>query len=171
MERVLVLGCCGAGKTRLSAHLARRLGLPLIHLDAHYWRPGWSPTPTEEWRREVERLAAGERWVMDGNFKSSLDLRLPRADTVIFLDFGRARCLAGVLRRWVRWYGRVRPDLGEGCPERIDGEFLRYVWSFREVVRPQVLASVATHFRGDPVVLGDPGEVEAFLAGVPAAGP
>lgn len=145
MQRVLVIGISGAGKTTLSQALAKRTGLPLIHLDREFWQPGWIETPRAAWREKVQALAARERWVMDGNFDSSLDLRLPRADTVIWFDFPAVRCLFRALRRVARSYGRVRPEMADGCPERIDVDFLRYIARFNQVQRPRIAARLAQH--------------------------
>jgi hypothetical protein len=76
-----------------AARLAERTGLPLIHLDAMYWRPGWVKTPKDEWSRTVDRLLTRDRWVMDGNYAGTLDRRLAACDTVIFLDLPRTVCL------------------------------------------------------------------------------
>lgn len=86
MHRVLVIGISGAGKSTFSRALANATGLPLIHLDKEFWQPGWVQTPRLNWRAKVTELAAGERWIMDGNYDSSLDLRLPRADTALWFD-------------------------------------------------------------------------------------
>src|SRR3954447_26454226 len=69
MQRILVLGCSGAGKSTLARRIASRLGLPVVHLDREYWRPGWCATPADEFDTVVDRLVAPARWVMDGNFK------------------------------------------------------------------------------------------------------
>lgn len=145
MQRVLVIGISGAGKTTLSRGLAERTGLPLIHLDAEFWKPGWVETPKAEWLEKVAALAARERWVMDGNFDSSLDLRLPRADALVWFDFPSLRCLGRALKRVAGSYGRVRPDMGAGCPERFDLDFLRYIWNFNRVQRPRILRRIAEH--------------------------
>jgi hypothetical protein len=89
MRRVLVIGICGAGKSTFSRTLARKTGLPLIHLDKEYWKPGWTKTPRDLWRARVGELVAGDRWIIDGNYAGSLDLRLPRADTVVRFDYPR----------------------------------------------------------------------------------
>src|SRR5256886_17527246 len=68
MKRTLVIGSGGTGKTTVARRLAQRTGLPLIHLDLLYWRPGWQPTPGEEWHETVRRLVAGESWIIDGNY-------------------------------------------------------------------------------------------------------
>src|SRR5436853_202107 len=111
MQRVLVIGISGAGKSTLSRALAARTGLPLIHLDKEFWQPGWVITPKQQWRERVASLAARERWIMDGNFDASLDLRLPRADTLIWFDYLTLRCLWRALKRVAGSFGHVRPDL------------------------------------------------------------
>ena len=170
MQRVLVIGICGAGKSTLAVELGRRLGLPVFHLDREYWRPGWEPTPEDEWLPHVAALVEGERWVIDGNYSSSQHLRFPAADTIVDLDFPRRIALPRVIRRVVQGYGRVRWDLGEGCPERFDWEFLRFVWDFPRFQRPPTEEALRTHAAGKHVIrLTRPREVRRFLAGLPDA--
>ena len=108
MKRCLVIGSGGAGKSTLAREMARRTGLPLIHLDQHYWRPGWVPAPPDAWRTRVEELIQRPTWIMDGNYGSTLEPRLAAADTVVFLDTPRLVCIGRVLRRWWRHRGRAR---------------------------------------------------------------
>ncbi|WP_328850344.1 AAA family ATPase [Micromonospora globbae] len=176
MRRILVVGSAGAGKTTLAREIARRLDLPVIHLDGHYWRPGWTPPDETEWRESVARLVARPAWVMDGNYGGSLDLRLPRADLLVFCDLPRLLCLRRVLRR--RWAHRAargtvpRPDLPAGCPERVDFEFLRYVWRYPRRSRPRLLAAVASSVPALPVVrLRTTAEVRRFVDTLPTAPP
>ncbi len=140
VRRVLVIGSGGAGKSTVAARIAERMGLPLVHLDACYWRAGWVETPADEWAAAVARLAAGEAWVMDGNYGGTLDLRLAACDTVIFLDLPRLVCLASVVRRWWRFRGRTRPDLTPGCPEQLTWEFVWWIWTYPRRRRPGILA-------------------------------
>ncbi|KAB0266102.1 AAA family ATPase [Microvirga brassicacearum] len=130
MQRILVLGSPGAGKSTLARSLAARLHLPLIHLDREYFGPGWTMPAREEWRGRVSELAARPAWVMDGNYASTFDLRVPRATTIIWLDVPRWKCLLRVTWRVLRHYGQVRPDLGPGCSERFDFSFMRWVWNY-----------------------------------------
>ena len=101
-RRILVVGSGGAGKSTFARELARRTGLPLVHLDLHYWKPGWTPTPPDEWLGRVRDLVRGDRWIIDGNYVGSLALRLERCDGVVFFDLPRLICLGGIARRWLR---------------------------------------------------------------------
>ena len=93
MRRVLLIGSGGAGKSTLARRIAARTGLPLIHLDALYWKPGWVETPAAPWRETVAGLLQRDTWVMDGNYGGTLDLRLAACDTAIFLDLPPRICL------------------------------------------------------------------------------
>lgn len=134
----------------------------MTRLDRHYWRPGWVEAPDTEFRAAQHAVVAGERWVIDGNYSSSLDVRLPRADTVVFLDLARWRCLLRVSRRNVLGWGR--DGQAAGCPERLDPEFLRWVWNWARDRRARVVELLTEH--GDHtrrIVLSSPREVARFL--------
>ncbi|WP_230532632.1 AAA family ATPase [Microvirga roseola] len=137
MQRILVIGSPGAGKSTLSRRLAERLGLPLIHLDREYFGPGWAMPSREEWRQRVAELAAHPAWVMDGNYSSTFDIRVPRATAIVWLDMPRWRCMTGVVRRVAENYGRTRADLGPDCVEKFDWSFMRWIWSYPYKMRPK----------------------------------
>lgn len=163
VRRIAVVGSGGAGKTTLANTLGRKLNLPVIHLDEHYWRPGWVPTPREEWRTRQRELVAAEKWIIDGNYSSTLDLRLARADLVVVLAFARWRCLLGVVRRWTTNYGRGVQ--ARGCPERVSLEFLKWVWDYPTNGRKRLDAALAEYAQGAQVVeLDGPSRVSRFLA-------
>jgi adenylate kinase family enzyme len=149
-RRVLVVGCSGAGKTTFAMRLAEVLGLPVIHLDAEYWRPGWQHTPADEWPARVDDLASRERWVMDGNYGATLEPRLTRAEAVVFLDVPRLTCLRRVIVRSWRYRGRPGPGLPDGCPERLEWQFLVWVWNYEQRSRGRVVSLLAAS--GLPVV-------------------
>jgi adenylate kinase family enzyme len=168
MRRIAVVGPGGAGKSTLARELGRRLGIPVVHLDRHFWRPGWTPTPRDEWRAVQAELLAGDAWVVDGNYGATYDVRFQRADTVIVLDLPRLRCIAGALRRSLRHRGR---DVqAAGCPERVRLEFLRWIWRYRRDSRPRLDAALARHADGLRIVeLRSRREVAAFLERAPRA--
>jgi adenylate kinase family enzyme len=148
MKRVLVIGGPGSGKSTLARRLHAMTGLPLFHLDQLFWRPGWRKTPKAEWESTLRQLAAREEWIMDGCYDSSFHIRMPRADTVIWLDLPRRVAFPRVLRRIAMGFGRVRQDAAPGCPEWLDWEFLRWAWTFRrahEAVYRQALVEYASH--------------------------
>ncbi len=164
MKRILVIGVCGAGKSTLALKMRHKIGLPVIHLDQHYWKPGWIESSSDEWRSKVSQLVSGDEWIMDGNYVSTFDIRLPRADTVVYLDFSTPIALARVIRRTIQSHGQVRPDMANGCPERFNWESLQFVWTFHRLHRPKVeaaLSKIGPHqklFR-----LKTPSQAEAFL--------
>lgn len=162
MERVLILGCSGGGKSTFARSLGKATGLPVIHLDQHYWRPGWQQTDKATWRAQVVQLCAQPQWIMDGNYAGTLDLRLLTADAVILIDMPRWRCIVRVLRRAVAWHGRARPDLAPGCPEQFSWELLRFVWAFPTAIMPETLRLLRE--RNVPfVTLRSDAEMAAYL--------
>jgi adenylate kinase family enzyme len=163
MNRVLVIGCSGAGKSVFSQRLAARTGLPLVHLDQEFWRPGWMPLAPDAWRQRVAALADEPRWIMDGQYGGTLSLRLKHADTVFVFDMPRWLCMTRVLRRTVRHFGRTRSDMAQGCVERFDWEFLKYIWNYKHNQRPRHLATLEG-FDGTVIMLRRPADVETYLA-------
>ena len=169
MERVLVIGPCGAGKSTLSTQLGQRLGLPVHHLDRLHWHPGWVEGSREELIEQVAGIAATDRWLIDGNYGGTMAPRLARADTVVYLDFPILLCFWRALKRIWTWRGRSRPDMTEGCPERFDAEFLFYILRWNHGPRPRTEAALKT-FRGDLIRLENPNALEQWLAELPRHG-
>ncbi len=163
MERVLIIGSPGSGKSALARRLAAATGLPAVHLDRHFFSAGWiEPTP-EAWQARVAELAAAPRWIMDGNYTDTLPVRLAAADTAIYLEFPAWLCLMRVVRRALRWFGRQRgDDMAPGCREHIDWPFLLYVWRFPRDQRDRVLQALEG-FSGRVVVLRGNRAVAEFV--------
>ena len=167
MRKIAIIGSGGAGKSTLARQLGEKLGIDVIHLDAHFWKPGWTATPDDEWRPLVEELASRDEWIIDGNYGNTLDIRLAAADTVIFLDFSNILCLWRVVKRRIQYHGRTRPDLNAGCPEQIDAEFLRWIWNFPRNSRPRVVAMLEAYAQHARIIhLRSPREAERFIAGI-----
>jgi adenylate kinase family enzyme len=153
-----------AGKSTLATQIGERLRLPVVHLDALYWRAGWIETAKDEWAQAVAHLLQQDAWVMDGNYSGTLDQRLAAADTVVYLDLPRSLCLVRILKRWVMYMGRTRPDMAAGCPERLDMAFLKWVWNYPRDNRPRLLNSLqAAQPRTRIIWLKSKKDVSAFL--------
>ena len=145
MKRVLVIGPCGAGKSTLATTLGKRLGLPVHHIDQLNWKSGWVEGTKEELRAKLRTIVATDRWLIDGNYGGTLDERLPRADTIVYLDFPIWLCLWRLGRRIASHRGRSRADMPEGCPERFDLSFFVYLLTWNLGPRPRTEAHLKGH--------------------------
>lgn len=166
MERIVIIGCGGSGKSTLAAQLGQKLGLPVHHLDRLFWQPGWIELPKDQWRKTQERLCAEPGWILDGNYGGTMELRFAAADTIIFLDVSTFTCVSGVLQRFLRFRGRTRPDMTEGCPERLDWDFLEWIWTYRRNRRPMILQKLKQLEKEKQIiVLTSRAEIRALLKG------
>ena len=148
MKRILIIGSGGAGKTTLANRLGELLKIEVIHLDSFYWKPGWVETPKDKWINVVKELLQRESWIMDGNYTGTLDLRLAVCDTVIFLDISRLACLWRVIKRKVTYQNKNRPELANGCHERVEMEFVKWIWTYPVRVRPKILNKLESFSNG-----------------------
>jgi adenylate kinase family enzyme len=165
MRKVLVIGSGGAGKSTLARRLSQILNIEVIHLDSLYWSQGWVETPKNRWKERVEELINQDSWIMDGNYSGTLELRLKACDTVIFLDIARPICLWRLFNRRMSYRKRSRPDMAEGCPERLNLEFIAWVWSYRKRTRPKIVKMLKESSGGKKVIwLRSKADVEKFLA-------
>jgi len=173
MQRVLVMGCSGSGKSTFATALAAKTGLPYVSIDALFWQPGWVEPDRRAFGEIMLREAERPAWVMDGNYTSHRggDVRRERADTVFWFDLPRRVCLAGVLARVAKGYGRVRPEMAAGCPEQLDFGFLKWIWNYRRDHRPKQLAYLA-RLRPDQrlVTFTNRRQADRYLAALAPAG-
>ena len=163
MERILIIGCGGAGKSTLARQLGGKLNLPVVHLDKLFWHSGWVESTPEEIDAKIHAEMAKPQWIMDGNYNRTLPERVKHCDTIIYLDFSRFACLRGVLKRIITTYGTVRPDMGEGCPERIDLDFLKWVWSYNTDKRERNYKLLNETEHAQTIVLKNRRMVKRFL--------
>lgn len=129
MQRVMVVGTSGVGKTTLSRAIGAALGLPVVHLDTMAWQEGWVRRPVADFEAELDAAMAADAWVVDGNYIKSLPQRAAAADTLVLIDLPLSHCLVRVFGRWWRNRGKQRPDLPEGCLEPMPWTFLKWVLS------------------------------------------
>ena len=162
-KRIIIIGNSGSGKTTVSYQLGELLKLLVTHLDKEYWKEGWVRTPEDEWKEKVNILISGSEWILEGNFGSTLELRLSRADTVIFLDYNRFVCLLGVIKRILRYLGKTRPDMAEGCPEKFDFAFIKWVlWGFPTKSRKNIIKCLANYQNNEQIIIKNRAKLKKF---------
>ena len=160
-----MIGPGGAGKSTVANQLGKLLNMQVIHLDKLYWHAGWIETPKSNWRETVAELLGRDAWIMDGNYSGTLDLRLQACDTVIFLDMSRALCIWRVLKRAIMYRNKSRPDMAEGCPERLTVEFLLWIWNYPRKTRPKVVRMLESAVAEKRIIwLRSQADVEHFLS-------
>lgn len=152
MERILIIGNAGAGKSTFGVRLAKKLDLPLVHLDRLYWRGNWDHLSQEEFDAALQTELDKKQWIIDGNFNRTLPHRLQSCDTVFFFDVSILTCLYGITKRTLANYGKSRSDMGGFCPEYFDRqkpELYRRVLNFNREHREDYyrMLSQATHAR------------------------
>lgn len=165
MEKIIIIGCGGAGKSTLARKLGRILNIQVYHLDALYWKPGWMMTSIGEWETLIKELIEEEEWILDGNYGSTMDLRTYAADTIIFLDYSTPRCLYGVFKRRIMYHGKTRPDMNEGCPERLDWDFIKWVARYKSEKAPGIMTKLeGLKLQGKEIYhFTNPRETEKFI--------
>ena len=139
LKKILVIGCCGAGKSTFSKKLQSIINLEIIHLDQYYHKPNWEETEQDEWKKIVNSLVQKPFWIMDGNFSGTMDVRIKSADTIIYLDYPTLKCFWRVIIRIFKYHGVVRSDMANGCKEHFDLEFLHFVLTFNSKFKKGII--------------------------------
>lgn len=128
MNKVMVIGIsAGAGKSTFARRLGEITEIEVTHLDRLYWRPGWVEAPREEFSSAQQKIVKKNRWIIEGNYTSTIGIREPHADTVIYIELPMHVCLYRVIKRRIQYHGKTREDITEGCPEKIDWEFIKFI--------------------------------------------
>lgn len=170
-QRVVIIGSSGSGKSTFARRLGDVTGLPVTHIDQLFWRPGWVQSVKAEYIASLSAVVAQERWIIEGVNASTLDLRLPRTDLLIWLERHRLACVWRVGKRVVSNLGKVRPDMAPGCPEKLpDLDFLTYIWTFGERIAPRIEEAIDRHgMRERTVRLTSDAAADRWLAGLQPA--
>ena len=147
----------------MARELGEITGIPVVHLDKLYWRENWTPRSNEEFDALQQEELGKDQWIMDGNFARTLSWRLERCDTVIYLDYPRWQCVLGVLKRILTTCGRTRPDMGPGCKERFDWEFLCWVWNFNRDKRERFYRMIEETKHAQVIILRNRKKGKEFL--------
>lgn len=164
MERVMIIGCGGSGKSTLARQLGEKTGLPVVHLDQIYWSPGnWQHLEKEAFDSKLMIELEKPRWIVDGNFNRTMEMRLEKCDTVIYLDFNRVQCILGWLKRVITNWGTARPDMAPGCNEWFDPEFAKWLWNFNKQNRARYLEILTRQSDKTVIILRNRRQVRRFL--------
>ncbi len=159
MRRIMIIGCPGSGKSTLARALAEISGLPIYHLDMMYWNSDRTTKPKEEFRAELRRVVALPEWIIDGNYGSTLELRMEACDTVIFLDYPLEVCLSGIADR----RGKPRSDI-PWIETETDEEFIEFIKNYNREGKPKVMALLEKYHDKNIVVFKSRNEADDWLS-------
>lgn len=163
-SRIAVIGCPGSGKTTFTNKLGTILQRDVYHLDKLLWKPNWEMLPYDERKDIHDGIIFQQKWVIDGMWRSHVADRYARATLVIFLDFKRRVCMSRAVCRRIKYAGKQRDDIADGCLEKLDGYFLKTIWTFNKKVRPQILQLQKQNSEtARTVTLCNPKQAEEFL--------
>ncbi|VAW22000.1 hypothetical protein MNBD_ALPHA11-528, partial [hydrothermal vent metagenome] len=152
MQRIMIIGGQGAGKTTLALKLGQITNLPVIHIDKFYHFPGWKLRSQKTAFDELEDCANTERWIMDGDDVRSFSPRLKRADFIIYLHVSTLRRVARVIKRSIKSFGKPRVDLPDGCKGRITFDSFKWtIYGYPVLMRPAMRRAMAKDAEKTPV--------------------
>lgn len=165
MEKIAIIGCPGSGKSTLARILGEKLDLTVVHLDRLWWKKGWENVSMEEFDARLDKALELDSWIIDGNYDRTMDKRLEQCDTILYLDYSRWVCLWGFFNR-VLFDRKNRKDLPEGCPEKLEWDFIRYIWNFNKNNRVINYTRIAKYKHAKAIVLKNRREARSFLESV-----
>lgn len=159
MKKVIVIGCPGSGKSVFSKELRKITGIPLVHLDMLYWNADGTTVPKEVFLERLMSAVSGDEWIIDGNYASTMEMRIDLCDTVFFLDYPTEVCLDGIEKR----RGKARDDL-PWVEQDVDSEFVEFVRFYNKKMRPRVFELLDKYQNKDIYVFQNREEGDAFLS-------
>ena len=160
MKKVIVIGCPGSGKSTVSRALHNKTGIPLYHLDMMYWNADKTTAEKSVFLERLSTVLEKDEWIIDGNYGSTMELRMAACDTVIFLDYPLRVCLDGIKER----RGKPRSDIPWIETEE-DAEFIEFIKNYNEQQKPKVLELLEKYSDKNIVILESREQADAFLNG------
>ncbi|WP_430787510.1 topology modulation protein [Virgibacillus flavescens] len=169
MDRIMVMGVsAGVGKSTFARELGKKLGISVCHLDTLFWKPGWVQASLEEFAAGQQEIVKKDKWIMEGNYSNTTEIRAEMADTIIYLELPLRVCLYRVLKRWITNLGTNRPDMGDGCTEKMDFAFIKFIITTyyprkkNTTARFQSLQEIGSHKK--IITLKSKKEIRTYLA-------
>ncbi len=167
MHKIMVIGVsAGAGKSTFARQLGELTGIEVTHLDRLFWKPNWVEASSEEFSAAQQQVVQRGRWIMEGNYTGTVHIREPYADTVIYLELPLRVCLYRVLKRRVQYHGKTRQDIADGCKEKMDKAFLKFIITTYATRKKAMMERVRYYAEEGKTVhyLNTPAQIEGFLA-------
>ena len=158
MEKVIIIGCPGSGKSTFAQKLHKITGIPLFHLDMMYWNSDKTTVSREVFLSRLGDVLQKDSWIIDGNYLSTMEMRLSACDRVIFLDIDTKTCLEGIKQRM----GKARADMPWIETEE-DGEFTEFIQNFNRDTRPQIMELLSKYPEKEVIILKDRDSFSDFL--------
>ena len=160
MKKVIVIGCPGSGKSTFARALHNKTGIPLYHLDMMYWNADKTTVEKSVFRERLSVVLEKDEWIIDGNYGSTMELRMAACDTVIFLDYPLDVCLDGIRDR----RGKPRSDMPWIETEE-DAEFIEFIKKYNEQQKPKVLGLLEKYSDKNIIIFKNREQADAFLNG------
>ena len=167
MNKIMVIGVsAGAGKSTFARRLGELTGIEVTHLDCLYWKPNWVEASVQEFSAAQQQVVQNEQWIVEGNYSGTFDIREPYADTIIYLELPLRVCLYRVLKRRVQFHGKTRKDVGEGCKEKLDQAFVKFIVSTYGARKKKMLERIQSYAEDGKTVhyLKTSAQIAGFLA-------
>ncbi len=167
--RLAVIGSPGSGKSTLAKRLGEKLDLPVMHLDKIFWHGKWNATTEDVWRDKVKGLCGQEKWIIDGDYFDTMKIRLEAADTIVFLNVPRYKCMYRLIKRMIVSCGKARSDMGSGCIEKPSWsfiKFLKFVWDYHRYKKPIILDLLKSYDKKRIYILKSSIEINEVLKSI-----
>jgi adenylate kinase family enzyme len=136
INKVSIIGISGTGKTHFAKKLSDFLKIPITHYDEFVWGKGWKEVDEKIVEKKLLEIIKKERWILEGFIHPASKARLENSDTVIYLDYSGFQAMLGGLQRWWRHRGKTRPEMADGCIEKLEWDYLKVMWKRSE--RPEI---------------------------------
>ena len=177
MEKIVIIGSAGAGKSTLARKLSSKLSIKVVHLDRVFWKPGWKEKPRDTRIDILQQIVREDQWVIEGTYLSSSEPRLNAADTIVFLDINPLLCILRIIRRYRPFFRLLRivklqhgyqdcsrRDIPDGCQDKLNLIRILKVLAFPFRGRRTLKQKLRKYKSKQIIWLRSPREVEDFLA-------
>jgi adenylate kinase family enzyme len=163
----MVIGVsAGAGKSTFARRLGQALAIEVHHLDRLYWKPNWVEASKEEFAQAQQEIVNHKQeWIIEGNYTGTFDIRAKHADTMIYLEIPLYTCLYRVIKRWLTNLGKTRPDMAEGCEEKMEWAFIKFIYSTYHARKKKMRERFRQYGKGKTIiVLKNKREIEDYIS-------